>query len=500
MRKVLAWCLGAVLGCSSSSDFEVGDAAGDAADDSAAADSVALDTASDAPADGLVDSTTDSTPGDSAPGDVGADALDAGPPCSPTELPALGSVFVSVGSGNDVTGDGTALNPVKTIAKGLLLAKAKPASTTVVLDQGTYPESVVLQDLTSGVVLEGAWKRVGTVWLRVCDANARDLTLVQSPANVAVGVQNVPRSGLRHLTVTTKAVAEVGQTLIGVAVRGSSIFFLDDVVVAAAKGGAGAATPDTPVAVAPTCDPFTGCTTTSVVGANGSGGAGSLGGTFSFDGFSPGSGIDGTVGGNGTNGSPGVAGASSGTNECNIGCSGSGGCNSGTKTTKVGGTGKCGCGGIGGPAGKGGKGGGASLGLFVHGASAVVDIVRSVVTATDGGNGQTGGGGAAPSAPTKGAVGEPTNCYNSGCTGDVTACYYAGSPKVLAGGAAGGDGKTAGKGGDGGGGAGGPSYAIVRVAGGTATLDSLTKLTHGKGGTGGAGAKDGAAGDTAIVP
>lgn len=492
MRNVLIACLGLALGCSSSSDFEVGDAS-----DDASSDTVVFET-------GTPDTATDSTAGDTAGDTVvvpdGVSDVPIGPPCSPAELPAAGAVFVSVGSGNDGTGDGSALTPFKTIAKGILLAKSR-AAPAIVLDQGIYTEAVILQDLDAGLVVQGGWKRLGAVWSRVCDANARDLTLIQSPASVGVGVQNAKkRSGLQHLTVTTKAVADVGGSSMGVVVRGQSLFFLDDVVVLASKGGAGAATPDTPAAASPTCDPFTGCTTASATGGNGANGAGAKAGTFTFDGFVAGNGGDGTVGGNGTNGTPGAAGTSSGTDECNWGCSGSSGCNGSLKTTKLGGTGKCGCGGIGGPFGKGGKGGGASLGLFVHGSLAAVDVVRSVVTAADGGNGQNGGAGAGPSSPTKGAVGEVTLCYNSGCTGDVSACYYAGTPKSLPGGSAGGDGKTGGKGGDGGGGAGGPSYAIVHVGSGTVSVDSASKLSYGKGGTPGAGGKEGDSGANVAVP
>lgn len=486
-----AWLsgLGVLVGCSSSSDFQVGGVT----DDGSVLDST-TETLADAPA-ADADSSPDAGPG---PGDTGSgegsvDAPLDGGPCSPTELPPPSAVFASAASGNDGTGDGSALAPVKTIAKAVLLAKAKAAA-TIVLDQGTYAEAVLLQDLDSGLVIQGGWKRTAAVWSRVCDADARTLTLVQSPAAVGVFVMNAKkRSGLEHLMITTRAVADPGQSHFGVVVRGQSLFFLNDVAIYASKGGDGAATPATTPAASPSCDVVAGCTAIGLVGGPGAAGSVGVAGTFFLDGFDPGNGGNGGPGGNGSNGIPGGAGASSAVDECHWGCSGSAGCDAGKKTTVVGGTGKCGCGGVGGPGGKGGKGGAASVGVFVHGSLAVVDVTSSKILASDGGNGQSGAAGASPSTPTKGAKGDAKDCFNSGCTGDISACYYVGSPKSIGGGYAGGDGRAAGKGGDGGGGAGGPSHAIVTLVGATATVDAATKLGFGKGGTGGSGAKDGAA-------
>lgn len=490
MKRLLLGCAFVVVGCSSS-NFEVEDAS---VEDSSTTTETSAD--SSPVLDSMVDDVTTTDGASEATVDA---PIDAGPPCSTLDKPNPSAVFVSVGAGNDGTGDGSALAPVKTIAKGVLLAKAK-AAPVIVLDQGTYPEPVQLVDLDNGLVVQGGWKRVGAVWTHVCDAGARDLTLVQSPAAVGVYVQNAKkRSGLEHLTVATRATAEAGQTLIGVAVRGQSLFYLDDVVVLASKGGDGAPTPGTGTPAAPTCNGITGCTTAGLTGLAGAPG-GAVAGTFFIDGYKAGDGNDGIVGGNGSNGTPGSTGASSAANECNWGCSGSSGCDSGLKTTVVGGTGTCGCGGVGGPSGKGGRGGGASLGLFVHGAMAVVDVTRSNLTASDGGAGQNGGVGAAPSAPTSGFAGDPKPCNYSGCTGTVSACYYAGTPKSIAGGAAGGTGRPGGKGGDGAGGAGGPSYALVQVAGGTATVDGPSKLSHGNGGAAGSGAAAGDAANRKTVP
>jgi len=473
-RSPLLLALLALNACSSAS-FESAPTEDGSTDDTSASDGSVIDSGNETPG---IDTSIDAPPA----------------PCDPTEKPADGSVYVS-GTGSDSTGDGSAGAPTKTIAKAISIARAS-GSSNVVLEMGTYPESLRIADAATELRIDGGWKRTGLVWTRSCEPKVRSLTAITSPDAIAViGEGTKKRTGLSHLSVLTKPNGAPGESLIGVLLRGpDSIFFLEDVAIQVGKAGAGATAATTPTTLAPACDGYTACTATGAEGLGGKSGAAGPAGTFTKDGYVAVDGAPGDKGTNGTNGSAGGPGSSM--DNCNWGCSGSGGCDSSKLTTSASKAGKCGCGGIGGAGGASGHGGGASVGALIVGKNATLSIKFAALVAADGGAGSHGGTGATPSAATAGSVGDPSYCHKGGCTGTISACYYADGPTgtLIPGGTAGGAGKGGGKGGEGGGGAGGPSYGVVTVGGATLAADSASVLVPGTPGTGASGAPAGGAG------
>jgi hypothetical protein len=221
-------------------------------------------------------------------------------------------------------------------------------------------------------------------------------------------------------------------------------------------------------------------------GQNGAAGVvGTPGGKGGDDGIA---GIDGTPGANGRVGVPGAAsaGGSNSTSRASLtwqgmggiegiyGAPGNGGGGGGAgggqdDFTSINGTGNAGGGGGGGGAGgRGGRGGlpgGGSFGIYLNGATIVVE--KSSITAGNGGAGGRGGNGGPGGT---GGRGGPATTY---CRNEIGS------------GARGGDGGSGGQGGGGGGGAGGPSVGIFKL--GTAQLSlSDTKVLFGTPGPGGA--------------
>lgn len=215
----------------------------------------------------------------------------------------------------------------------------------------------------------------------------------------------------------------------------------------------------------------------------GTGGVGSTGGA----------GADGAGGGNSLTGASqtwtGMAGGSGGSGGIGGGGGGGGG---GAGRGNMwdwaagGGGGQGGFGGRGGSGGQGGGWGGASFGLYLHNATAVVTDASSVA-AGNGGEGGNGGDGGSGGSGGDGGLG---GSGGSGCN------TTAGS------GGTGGVGGPGGRGGHGGGGPGGPSAAVLR-AGTTsfATVSDDSSLTAGSGGNGGdsSGAGDGANGQAGAL-
>jgi len=441
--------------------------------------------------------------------DLGTDDDLATPkaPCDPLEAPDTAQgVFVSA-QGNDVTGNGAPLTPLQTVAKGLSAAAAG-GKKLVYLDEGTYTESLVFTTAESGIIVRGGFKATGGAWTRDC--NAQSLTLIRSSAAIAVDVSGTSTtSGLRELTIATKAVGASnpnasGESLYGVRITGASTkFSLFAVSVIAGTGGAGGTaspgvTPPSPIG---TC-----------ASACSDGGIGKSGmtvspggpGSFSQTGFTPGDGVDGQAGGVGHNGVAGMATsnanctfcASCGTQHCLCACcqTGCGNyCDAGptTKGAVTTNPGPCGCAGTGASPGKAGRGGGASVALFINGAT--VSSSYSSFTAGPGGPGSAGGASAGGGAGSAGTAAQAScaqgncRCTWSGCGGncdtDQPAVTLTSQPGALGG--------SGGASSAGGGGAGGASYGAFLFGGATLVDDNTTYATGG-GGAGAGGAPAGA--------
>lgn len=425
-----------------------------------------------------------------ASGSSGDASLDVpAPACDLNEKPDSQAVFVSA-QGSDTTGDGSLDKPLATLGQAIKLA-ANSSAKLVVADQGTYKESVAFDAKVAGVAIRGGFKKAGGVWSRDCDASARQKTVIDSPTNVGVRIDNVSAK-LETLTVLTKAKparvsGAAGESQYGVFVTGDdAIVALTDVRVVGGGGGDGGSAVKLVASAPVTCDGLTGCGD----GANGS--PGTVGtdapaSTFGLTGHLPGNGGDGTPSSSGKNG---VAGKDDGATK--TGCHAQSGCAGVCKDNNcgaIGGTssvkgaqGKCGCGGLGGQSGGGGWGGGASVALFVSG-KGVVTVAFSELTSHSGGAGSPGKAPTAGLSGTDGTKGASVTCY--------TNCYSA-SPcgnceqnSEVAGGGT--KGLPGGKGGDGmpgGNGAGGASIAIVRVGGALVTLSDGSVANPGKGGLG----------------
>ncbi len=471
--------------------------------------------------DATVKNPNDTTANSDAPAStsdsdaVSMTALDAAapdPPCDKAEKPSsTDGIFVSANSGNDESGNGSEINPVKTVAKGLQAASAA-SKAFVYLDVGTYSEKVVFTSGESGVQIRGGFKTVGATWERDCDA--RKLTLLKSPQAVAVEVTGTsPTSGLRDLTVTTKAVGATpsdapGESVYGIRVTGAGAkFSLVGVVVISGGGGAGgvASPGTTPPAASGTC--ATACSdgahgTNAVVVASAPTGA------FTANGYVPSDGPSGVNGGPGHNGAAGAPTTMNNCTQCTgcgalhcycacaqAGCGNS--CDFGNKslipvTTAVG---ACGCAGAGAIGGRPGRGGGAAVALFVSG-GATVSASYSSLTAGVGGDGASGGAGVPGALGSDGAV-SSSQCAQGDCTCSVNggggpSCGTTSPPQTVssAQGVKGGGGGTSGKGG---GGAGGPSFGAVLI-GGASLIDDHTVLAGSNGGLGADGAAVGARG------
>jgi hypothetical protein len=406
-------------------------------------------------------------------------------------------VFVSVDGGDDASGAGTQMAPVKTLAKGLAIAVAT-SKTTVVLDQGTYAEAITLGPQHGGITIAGGWEKTGTVWERDCSATARQKTLLQSPTMVGLAVtDSTSKIALRTMSVQASEAApagdnEPGPSCYGIHAAGAAVALsLDNVVVLACKGGAGGLGNKDLPAPEPDCTQLTGNHCKSgTEGAAGEDGPSAPAGTYTAQGYSPAGGTEGKEGSQGQNGTPGTDGDSK---TCvNAGCSGGAGVcgalfcgnanGSATVTTTAG---KCGCGGRGGPAGAGGPGGGGSFGIFATGAGTVVSITSSAIESSDGGKGSAGQSGEAGN-----HGGDPVEGTGASCGGDCSSvnkgnnqcnCEQPGT-YWLAGGSAGGPGGKGGLGGPGGGGSGGPSIAVVRHGGALVLADGKSELKFGTGG------------------
>ena len=440
-------------------------------------------------------------------------------PCDPNEaLDTANGVFVSATSGDDVTGNGSAIAPLKTIAKGLQAASAA-AKKIVYLDEGTYPEKVVFTSSEAGIVVRGGFARQGASWLRFCDAATH--TLLQAPSAIAVEVSGTQTtSGLSELTITTKAagasVADTaGESVYAVRVSGDGTkLSLHAVTILTGDGGkGGVATPGaTPPPAMGTCDKSMPACSNGVTGADAAPSKAATAGNFAAGGYTPGDGEIGANGAPGDNGAAGKATASSCTSctgcgalHCSCACAQSGCgnyCDAGSQgTVSVSSpAGPCGCGGPGGLGGASGRGGGASVALFVAG-NATVSVSYASLSAGKGGDGSLGGAAALGGVGSDGKTGS-AQCATGSCTcnlnGGNASCGTNGvtTPVTSAAGQKGGNGGASSKGG---GGAGAPSYAVVLVGGAT-LVDDHTVFAASAGGTGADGAPSGDVGPKLVLP
>jgi hypothetical protein len=276
-----------------------------------------------------------------------------------------------------------------------------------------------------------------------------------------------------------------GTSVIGVLVNGSSSLFLSDVRVIAGNGGsAGAASPSAD-GTGTECNGGSGNP-----GANGAVASGQ--GTFGAGGFTPGDGMAGAPGSTGSNGIPQPPPCVPYSSACLFGCVAV--CTSSLLSNVCAGPAQGGCGGVGGAAGAPGHGGGASAALVVAGSHATVRIANSSLQSGQGGAGSAGAYGGTGALGTDGSAGTTQcatalTCGITGSSGSCTPgnflyCGVTGSSQVCATGPAAAPGAEGGRGGVGGSGAGGPSYALVNVAGALVSLDNATTLSAGLGGAG----------------
>lgn len=478
---VLALLLGA---CGGSANGNEPTPTGDA---DSRADAVPADAAPEASPDAAVDSAPLDTCAAAAdlPDDLGADTN-----CDGVDGVVGVDVYVDAVNGSD-TNVGTPAKPRHGLGSALALAASRNGH--VLLSAGTFEVNTVSQP--------GKWSIVGGYDTKFQGAPKRELTILKAPSTGLL-VDAATDATLSHLTVSGANASDVtARTAHGLRSRAMRLT-LDDVVVTAGDGLAGASglagTAGTAGAAGPTSSGYTtvACAgispTLSVQVTNP--------GALSGDGMLPGSVPDlrpAAAGGDGATGTDGQDASSapnlsselvvwpSGANGRSDGRPGYAGAGGGYKFDgpTPGGGGSGGCPGLGGT---GGSGGGGSVAVLVLSGDATIS--RSLLktgTAGRGGDGAAGGpggGGGAGGIPTAGGIASwPAVCIPrvfvnaSNDPAKVNCAYY---------GAAGGAG---GKGGHGGGGTGGWTLAVVTAGTATSNVDAATTSDLGRPGDGGAG-------------
>jgi len=419
--------------------------------------------------------------------------------------------------------------PLAKVQEGIALAVGKGGG-TVIVAEGTYAETLNFGGLapspgTVPTVVRGGYLRSGSTWSDDCVVgNVAERTILAPSSGIPVTFTNVSNdSGVERLRVVApKATAPVpdeagvpGTSSVAIVVRGAGakVRVVSSVVEAS----------DAQPAIAPTKPKpaLTGkCTGEAATCGTGASGAPApdapantaVAETFLADGgFVPATGFVGTRGEEGTNGKAGGAGPST-----NLpgGCAQApfvpqpGLCTCSTQQKAVVGTpGRCGCGGNGGRPGIPGRGGGASAGIVVTGALAILRLEGSTVRAGKGGDGALGSDGGDGGEGSSGAIGASRDEPGLSCACSGVACAQVLQPcagvcptvpvtQVVPGGAAGGVGGKGGQGSKAGDGAGGPSCALVLLGGATLEKDTATSLIAGTPGKGAAAAAIGKAGGT----
>lgn len=429
------------------------------------------------------------------------------------------AIHVDTVTGLD-TNAGTAAAPVKTIAKGIVLAAAATPKRSVRVSKGTYTQTAPLQ-LTAGISVFGGYDKAAG-WTR-------------APGNITTIFNNTPLNGDTHAVLAVDLAAPVkldgftitagngasvpgskGGGSYGVAARDCANLTISNCIVNAGNGAPGA--PGTAGAAGGNGAPGDNGAPGGVTVASGQGGipGGGDGGygisTLPVNQPEPGDGPRGgtagsqpaasfVAGGNGGNGQAGAdvevtgaggnGGGSGGILEAaalklnaydgktgakgfNGSDGGGGGGGGGVKLgydAFGGGGGGGGKGGTGGGGGAGGKGGGASVCILISGGT--VTVSNCSLTPAGAGPGGSGGG--------NGAGG-------NGGAGGLGGTGYPSAAAVLSGtGGNGGAGGSGGSGGGGGGGAGGPTLGIAASASSSVTLggNSFHLTSGGAGGSGG---------------
>ena len=418
-------------------------------------------------------------------------------PCDAAETPIDQGIFVSHARGKDDNA-GSAVSPVATLGRALLLAKGS-GHREIYVAAGTYEEPAALLVQTSDLRISGAWKEDPLRWTRDCSPGRRAKTVVYVAGSPALG-DAFPASTAGKIFVEGLSVATVSKTSTAASsyvlfLKGSGPDWeLSDVTLVADRGRdgvPGANAPTTPGACAP-CG-------SGVSGKPGSAGA-AVAPSFTSEGFVLG---DGTRGASGTAGEPGKPPGPAPTVQGFAGgCSDKTEPNCGSKTPLelvTGKAGTCGCGGAGGAGGGGGGGGGGSIAIFASGTRRV-HAVYTHMKSVGGGDGRKGTAGGAGVAGTAGAAGasiqyDARRCQGQAGGGSNQKCVADSAPnQTLAGGPAGGPGGMGGAGGAGGPGAGGAAYGIVTL-GATVDIGEAIVFEVGPGGQAAPGAAPGPKGE-----
>ena len=409
------------------------------------------------------------------------------------------AIFVSP-LGDDVN-PGTRGSPVKTVVRGLGLATTMGGGADVYISNGTYPETIGLQEGVSiyGGFATGTWLRDpanhpvmltgGTTMITVLGLNVSNITIdglriSTPPEALATGlsVHTVFLRQTQNITITNN------QIIAGDAGAGSGgQFGFNGVGGLPGAPGTNASCPNGGArGVGGQPGPPSAGSQLGVAGGNGgnggsvnvsgesgtngadagalAGGAGGSGGTTAAP--AGGSGTPGTDGAGGTNGTGGAqigtlstagyvpADGTDGTSGTSGSGGGGGGGGGGTAAGAGGGGGGGGASGGGGNLGQRGRGGAASFAVLVM-ASTGITISNNEIITNDGGVGGPGGVGG------NGGPGGLGGQGGGGCNGGGN-------------GGSGGRGGTGGDGGHGGGGGGGPSIGIVKDAASTVTIGANT--------------------------
>lgn len=416
---------------------------------------------------------------------TGGGSSDAGPGCDPDGgYGEANVVFVSATRGND-NNSGFANAPVSTLNRALAAVRLMLSQRRIVLDQGIYSSSasIELDAGFNGLIIEGGATYDGTGWRRDCSSTARTLTQLNVMSPTAFRASGPLALSLKDLELVGGE-APIAGSAYGIWAA-SATLTLDNVRVEAGRGG-GSFQPASPGAMtgSVTCD---GGPSTGAMGAVGATGPASDGGRFTSTGWVTGTGNQGS---SGDPGATGTAAPAPDDTTC-LGCN----CQlcSNRNVSQTANPGSPGCGGLGGTAGIGGPGGGASVAVFVTGASSVRLLGPSVLQASVGGNGAPGadGGVGAPGLPGTQGAGKSCAtagqfCYGSGGGASCTGCLL-GTPTTVTqpGGAAGGTGGPGGRGGHGGPGAGGWSVALALAADAGLTVELPVRMFVSDGGMGG---------------
>ena len=423
--------------------------------------------------------------------------LDSLAPIADAAAPNLEGIYVDGKVGTDFNG-GTRTAPVKTIAKGVALAKQQGAGRVYVCAQGAPYDEHVSIDAAISLIGSVTCKDAPSPWTATDDRTV----ITPSTPGPALTISGAKGLVIQGFAMSTPDGNAQGPDSVVAVVSTSQVTF-DHVTMQAGRGNAGGTkvvTPDNHVVLTPansasdmytaggtvTCTCIDGTKTTGGAGGGGGGFNAGANGTPALGGgkggvsvafgnptgpCAGGKGADGSAGASGTTAAVRVLAAAGlsadvrggdGKNGTVAQGGGGGGSNQLYSTGAVYAAGGGGCGGCGGSGGKSGVNGGWSVALVVF--RSTIGLVMTSSRASAAGDGQPGGDGQA------GEPGEP---------GGGGACLGGG----------GGSGKG---GGAGAGGNGGSSIAIAFTKDSALTLDATSESgleagTPGKGAAGGSG-------------